>query len=96
MLWKCGVAGLPEERHPGTSPPSMPLAGGVSHGEVWPGLMLIVPSRFSLLLRILSPSSLALAAYSGHLLMHHVIAQRDPFSELKTRSGEIFCVLLIQ
>lgn len=59
-------------------------------------LILIVVSCFSLLFKILLSNSLALAAYSGCLLIHYVIAQRDPFSELKNSSGEIFCFLLIQ
>lgn len=78
--------------HPVTSCPYMLLAHGMNQMEVWLIFILIVSSCFSLLFKTIFSNSLALTAYSGCLLIYHVIAQRDPFSELKNRSVEIFCV----
>lgn len=48
----------------------------------------VVSSCFSLLFKIFSFNRFTLAAYSGCLLIYRIIAHRDPFSDLKNRSGE--------
>lgn len=76
-----------EALHSITSFPYTPLAHGMNHIEVCSVLILIVSSCFSLLFKIHWSNSLALAAYSGCLLIHQVIAHRVPFSELKVEVG---------